>query len=205
MFPPHADPAGDCLLARVLVDQPWRAELPWPEGFAGGLAHRLDVSTSGAVWAADTVEELDTLRSWFASGRLRKTYRFVAAKDVPWHDHTVDRAIAHDKRRKRRMIVQRGVSTPHRGRWYPAHTELRRLDGRLWEAVITTGVMHQIRVHAAFVGLPLAGDRLYGGGETPPDAPQGATFLLHHVGLEGPGGVRTDPVAEPVWLRRWGR
>ena len=87
------------------------------------------------------------------------------------------------------MTCKRGVSTPHRGKWYPAHTRFRRLGkttdaGDLWEAVITTGVMHQIRVHAAFVGIPLRGDKRYGGG-TPQDPK--CPFLLHHVGLVGPG------------------
>ena len=182
-FPPHAEPGGDCVLARLLAADPARADQPWPDGFAGGIAHRLDVSTSGALLVADDPTELAAIRDAFAAGALTKTYRFVAARDVPWHAHTCDLPLAHDRRHARRMVVQRGASTPHRGRWYPAHTAFRRIDGALWEAVITTGVMHQIRVHAAFVGLPLAGDRLYGGGPTPEHAPPGATFLLHHDGL----------------------
>ena len=92
------------------------------------------------------------------------------------------------------MDVRRGQDTPHRGRWLPASTALRRVGAGgglgLWEAVITTGVMHQIRVHAAFVGLALAGDRLYGGGApldaaVVPGLPDGVPFLLHHVGLQG--------------------
>src|SRR5690606_11456797 len=58
VFPPHADPAGDCLLARLLAEEPWRAALPWPAGFDGGIAHRLDVSTSGAVLAASDPDAL---------------------------------------------------------------------------------------------------------------------------------------------------
>lgn len=197
-FPPHDDPTGDCVLSRLLSADPGRAEVAWPEGFAGGIAHRLDVSTSGALLVADDPAELARLREAFASRALTKTYRFVAARDVPWDTHTCELPIAHDRRRKRKMVVQRGADTPHRGAWYPTHTRFSRQGEHLWEAVITTGVMHQIRVHAAFVGLPLAGDRLYGGGPTPDDAPEGATFLLHHVGLEG-GGVKTAPVPWPGW------
>ena len=40
-----------------------------------------------------------------ASGRLRKTYRMIASRDVPWSENTVDLAVAHDRRHKRRMIV----------------------------------------------------------------------------------------------------
>lgn len=200
VFPRHGDPASDCVLSRVLLDEPWRADVPWPDGFAGGIAHRLDTSTSGALWIADGPDELQALRDAFASGSLRKVYRFRAARDVPWDTHRIERPLGHSRTHRGRMVVQRGASTPHRGRWYPARTAFRRLDGPLWEAVIDTGVMHQIRVHAAFVGLPLAGDRTYGGGDTPEDAPAGASFLLHHVGASG-AGFSTDPVPSPGWAR----
>jgi 23S rRNA-/tRNA-specific pseudouridylate synthase len=65
--------------------------------------------------------------------------------------------------------------------------------------VIVTGVMHQIRAHAAFVGLALTGDRRYGGRPTPDGFD--AEFRLHHVGLSGPGGLRTEPVPLPAWAR----
>jgi 23S rRNA-/tRNA-specific pseudouridylate synthase len=99
------------------------------------------------------------------------------------------------------MVVQRGHATPHRGAWHPAETRFRALGGDLLEATMSTGVMHQIRVHAAFLGVPLLGDALYGGGRPPDDAPDGLTFFLHHVGLTGPG-VATDPVPLPGWAAR---
>ena len=160
----------------------------WDPSFAGGLAHRLDTPTSGQVVSARSESDLVWIRGLFADGQLTKVYRFVSAADVPWDEHQTDRPIAHDKRKRSRMVVQRGNNTPHRGKWLPAHTRFRRLgsttDGaHLWEAVITSGVMHQIRVHAAFLGIPLRGDRRYGGG-VPTD--ETVPFLLHHLGLSGP-------------------
>ena len=150
----------------------------WPAGFDRGIAHRLDVPTSGALVVADDPDELEQIRAHFAERRLWKTYRLRVARDVSWDENSCDRPIAHDKRRRRKMIVQRGSNTPHRGRWLPARTWFRRVHGSLFEARMQTGVMHQIRVHAAFLGIPLRGDRLYGGGGD-------GAFLLHHVGLEG--------------------
>ena len=198
-FPPHGDAAGDCVLARLLLARPAQGAQRWPAHFEGGIAHRLDVPTSGMLIAARTPADLDWLRSLFSGGELRKRYLFATAKDVPWDTHTVVTPLAHDKRRKGRMIAQRGADTPHRGKWYPAHTEFRRMGDRmgpfsLWEATIVTGVMHQIRVHAASVGLALAGDRRYGGG-APLDP--GVPFLLHHLGLSGPG--LTPPVFPVPW------
>lgn len=184
VFPPHSDPSGDCLLSRSGLDA-----TEWDPAFSGGLAHRLDTPTSGQVISARSPSDLDWIRDLFASGQLTKVYRFVSATDVPWDAHHTDRAIAHDKRKRSRMVVQRGKNTPHRGKWLAANTRFRRVgmttDGaHLWEAVITTGVMHQIRVHAAFLGIPLRGDRRYGGGTPTDDA---VPFLLHHKGLSGPG------------------
>ncbi len=198
VFPPHDTPGGDCVLARLLAEEPARAGLAWPTGFEGGLLHRLDTSTSGAVAVADDPEDLAGLRELFAGRALAKRYLLLAARDVPWDEHVIDAPIGHHPKRRDRMVVRRGASTPHRGRWHEAETTFRRLAGRLWEVRMSTGVMHQIRVHAAFLGLPLVGDPIYGGGPTPADAPAGVTFFLHHAGFEG-GGVRTAPVPDPGW------
>lgn len=190
VFPLHSDPTAPCVLSRLLDDEPWRRGIDWPEGFAGGIAHRLDRHTSGAVLVADSVAELVAIREAFASRAFTKTYRLLSDGDVPWSDNRCERPIAHARRNRRRMVVQRGPRTAHRGRWYPADTRFRRLDGPLWEATIVTGVMHQIRVHAAFVGLVLRGDTLYGGGP-------GERFWLHHVGLSGPFTTTSRPL--PAW------
>jgi len=200
VFPPHKDPDGPSLHRWLLTHYPDQDQ-PFPRGFSGGLAHRLDTATSGVVLAARSPQDLDRARAAFAAGALHKTYRFLTHKSVTWSTHHVTTPVAHHPRRRDRMVPRRSAGTAHRGRWYPADTRLRQLDGALWEAVITTGVMHQIRVHAATVGLALTGDRLYGGGTRPPEgAPPEATFALHHVGLVG-GGLRSPVLAQPAW---WG-
>ncbi len=182
-----AKPSGVHTIPGVSDGLAGRSDVAWPEGFDGGLLHRLDRWTSGLIVAAKTTAAFERGRAAFASGELRKRYVFLTDREVPWTSTVVEHDLAHDKRRKARMVWRRGANTPHRGRWYPARTELRHLGGRRWEAVITTGVMHQIRVHAASAGLPLAGDKLYGGGGD-------GRFALHHVTINGwPGDV---PVLE---------
>lgn len=199
VLPRHHDEAADCLLARLVHEEPARAAVAWPEGFEGGIAHRLDVATSGAVAVADDPGELARLRRAFADKALRKTYLFWAARDVPWHTNRCDRALAHDRRRRARMVVQRSGSTPHRGRWMAAETWFTRVGGRLWQAEMRSGVMHQIRLHAAFLGIALLGDRLYGGGAAPDGWPSGRSFCLHHRGFVG-AGFQTSAVPDPDWL-----
>lgn len=202
-FPPHADPRGDCVLARLLESGWVEPNTAFPSGFAGGIAHRLDISTSGQLLVARTPAALDQLRSQFSDKVLTKRYLLWTRRAPRWTEHGCARPVAHDRRKKRRMVVQRGASTPHRGRWLPAETRFRvrgpAEGGWLIEASMHTGVMHQIRVHAGFLGIALAGDRLYGGGPLDRDHGPGVRFLLHHIGLKGPG-LHPPAVTPPA---RW--
>lgn len=197
VFPLHSDPESDCLLHRLLRERP-EQDADFPAGFEGGILHRLDISTSGIVLAARSSTVFPALRSLFTDKTLVKTYRFISRGDVPWSANEVTAPIAHDKRRRKRMVVQRSANTPHRGKWYPATTQFQRIGDRLWEATMRTGVMHQIRAHAAFVGLPLAGDPIYGGGPLP-EAPDGTLFALHHAQIRGPGLLPITADAPDWW------
>ena len=187
VFPPHAEPDGDCVLRRTLVYWPERAE-GWPPGFEGGIAHRLDNATSGLLVLARLPADLAAIRADFREGRLLKRYRFRSSAVAPFTEQVVTVPLAHHPRRADRMVWERGPRTAHRGRWYPAWTRFVHLDGRDWRAEIRTGVMHQIRVHAAFAGVPLDGDPIYG-------LPGTGPFLLHHEQIVGPGW--STVIAEP--------
>lgn len=181
---PRHDGQPGSAAERLLEQYPEQAEVSWPDGFDAGIVHRLDGATSGLLLAARSLQDLRYARQLFGSGDLRKRYRFLTNRTVAWKQHTISAPLAHDRKDRRKMVWQRGASTPHRGKWYPAHTELRRIGRRgdlhVWEAVITTGVTHQIRIHAASCGLALLGDRLYGG-----TAHSSGRFHLHHMQVHG--------------------
>ncbi len=207
-FPYRKDPSQPCVLDEILATFPAQKQ-DWPTGFEGGIAHRLDIPTSGQLLIARDSSQLKEIRQAFATKKLIKRYVFLTGKSVSWTKHQVGNAIAHHPKNKRKMVVQRGQSTPHRGKWYPAQTHFRYLASEpksetlhLWEAVMQTGVMHQIRLHAAFAGLALAGDRLYGGGATPSFFP--SDFALHHCGIQNSAWLVED-VPVPDWWPRWVR
>ncbi|MDM7958822.1 MAG: RluA family pseudouridine synthase [Synechococcus sp. WH 8007] len=73
----------------------------------------------------------------------------------------------------------------------------RRPEGCLVEVAIATGRPHQIRIHAAAIGAPLAGDPLYrpGGGANPQVLPGAAGYRLHAHRF-----VLQPPACEPLHL-----
>jgi len=159
-LPPHGNPDGDSLLARLRAAG-LAGEGDFPPGFDGGIAHRLDTLTSGFVVVARTAAALAAVREEWPM--LRKFYHFRSIGQVDFAVREITAPIANHARRADRVVVQRWPRERHRGRWIEAWTRLRRLRDEWWEAEIRTGVRHQVRAHAAFAGLPLAGDELYGG------------------------------------------
>lgn len=115
-----------------------------------GLVHRLDIETSGVMVFAKTQGAYLDLRRQFESHRtVGKTYLAVVHGSPRPKSGTVDEPVG----RERQSAV--------------THWEtLGRHDGiSLVEFKIDTGRMHQIRIHAASLGCPIVGDRLYGSAE----------------------------------------
>ena len=82
VFPPHKDPHGDCVLHRLLTLLPQQGEHQWPRGFQGGIVHRLDIPTSGALVIAKTPNGLAHWRRRFQQKELHKRYLFLTHKNV---------------------------------------------------------------------------------------------------------------------------
>ncbi len=115
-----------------------------------GVVHRLDIETSGVMVFAKTQGAYLDLRRQFESHRtVGKTYLAVVHGSPRPKSGTIDEPVG----RERQSAV--------------THWEtLGRHDGiSLVEFKIDTGRMHQIRIHAASLGCPIVGDRLYGSAE----------------------------------------
>lgn len=123
------------------------------------LAHRLDRETSGCLLVARNLTALRKLRAQFKRGTAEKRYFCLTQARM-----REDRILVEEPLQK----VERGgewmVEVAPEGK--PARTEFRLLEhyGRhsFIEALPMTGRTHQIRVHAAHLGLALAGDAKYG-------------------------------------------
>jgi tRNA pseudouridine32 synthase/23S rRNA pseudouridine746 synthase len=183
------------------------------------VVHRLDRGTSGVLLFARSAEAHRALNLAFDRGEPRKRY-LALVRGAPATERRVEIAIAP---------ARRGRMRPARAgdpRGKPATTVFRLLEAlpaRPWaggalalvEAFPETGRTHQIRVHLAAIGLPLAVDPDYGEA-APLLGPGGAPLIsrtpLHAARLElshpagGPLAIESpwpaDMVAAVEALRR---
>ena len=115
-----------------------------------GVVHRLDIETSGVMVFAKTQGAYLALRRQFESHRdVRKTYLAVLHGTPKPKSGTIDAPVGRDRLG---AVTHWQVLAAHNGI-------------SLVEFRIDTGRMHQIRIHAAGMGCPVAGDRIYGSAE----------------------------------------
>jgi 23S rRNA pseudouridine1911/1915/1917 synthase len=123
------------------------------------LVHRLDRGTTGVTVLARTRAAQAALLGEFREGRAEKEYLALCAGEPGADEMESSFALAADP-------AAPGKRRPD-PRGEPARTRfsvLRRLRGAaLIAAFPETGRTHQVRVHLAALGLPLAGDVRYGG------------------------------------------
>jgi 23S rRNA pseudouridine1911/1915/1917 synthase len=132
----------------------------------GGLVHRLDNGTSGALLVARNRGTFDKLRDAVRAGRIARRYEALVAGSLERRTE-IDTPIAHHAKNARKMIVGDAASAnPKRaGRAASTVVEPIRSIGEFTLVSIApkTGSRHQIRVHLASIGHPIVGDTLYGG------------------------------------------
>jgi 23S rRNA pseudouridine1911/1915/1917 synthase len=134
----------------------------------GGLVHRLDNGTSGALLIARNRGAFQKLREAIREGRIARRYEalVVGALDRKME---IDVPVAHHLKNPRKMVVgDPGSANPKRaGRNAMTIVEPVRRVGEftLVSVMPRSGSRHQIRVHLAHAGYPIVGDTLYGGPE----------------------------------------
>ena len=149
-------------------------------GIAGvarpGIVHRLDRDTSGLLIVARNDAAQAGVMAQLKARRVRKTYLALAQGSVGAAVGRIEAPIGRDPKDRKRMAVVtdgRKSVTGYRVRERFAAWTLLELD-------LVTGRTHQIRVHLAALGHPVAGDPVYGTG-TSRKGPDGLERLFLHA------------------------
>ena len=145
-----------------------RPEAPFLE-----LVHRLDRDTSGCLLIARRRSELRRLHALLRDGRIEKEYLALVVGDWQGGPRWIEAPLVKNRLQGGERVVRVAPDgRPARSRFEP----LARCGGFTLMCVkLDTGRTHQIRVHAAHAGHPLAGDEKYGDRE--------ANRRLRDVGL----------------------
>jgi len=124
------------------------------------LVHRLDRETSGCLLIAKTRTLLAGLHEALRAGAVRKTYLLLVKGTWSGGPRHVDERLSKRQLRSGERVVR---LDPDGQRAVTRFRALARAPlASLLEARLETGRTHQIRVHAASLGQPVAGDPKYG-------------------------------------------
>jgi RluA family pseudouridine synthase len=145
------------------------------------LFHRIDRDTSGICLLTRPGPVNAYLDQAFKAGTVEKEYLAVVKGSNRLEKRGVitARLDTHPHRRDRMVVVQRGGQHAET-RYEVVETLETGALVRLWPV---TGRAHQLRVHMQFMGAPILGDRLYGGGEK-----EALRLMLHAHKLVLPEG-----------------
>lgn len=124
-----------------------------------GIVHRIDKDTSGLLIVAKSDRAHQGLAEQIKDHSFTRVYEAVVCGRIKEYTGTVNAPIGRHEVQRKKMAVTSKNSKPAVTHYevlayYPGYTHLRlRLE---------TGRTHQIRVHMAYLGHPVAGDPVYG-------------------------------------------
>ncbi len=124
-----------------------------------GIVHRIDKDTSGLLIVAKNDTAHNSLAEQIKEHSFTREYRAVVYGNVKTDSGKLDAPIGRDPKNRQRMAIVYFNSKPA-----VTHYEvLERYEGFTYMKFrLETGRTHQIRVHMASIGHPIAGDPVYG-------------------------------------------
>ena len=151
-----------------------------------GIVHRLDKDTSGCLIVARNPDALTKLSEAFSERKTSKIYLALVWGHLARKEgEIVNRIGRHKVDRKKMAVLPNGGREARSAYRVIREGGVGEIPASLVEVRIYTGRTHQIRVHMAFLGHPVAGDAVYGGARKLPAPRQ----MLHAWKLSVPHPV----------------
>ncbi|MDR1628643.1 MAG: RluA family pseudouridine synthase [Oscillospiraceae bacterium] len=125
-----------------------------------GIVHRIDKDTSGLLLVAKNDFAHKSLAAQIKEHSFTREYFAVLCGNLKNDSGTVDAPLGRSPKDRKKQAV-RGLNARSAVTRYACVRRYKRFC--LVECTLETGRTHQIRVHMAYLGHPVAGDRVYGG------------------------------------------
>jgi len=128
-------------------------------------AHRLDKDTSGVLLLAKNENALKFLQKQFKERKVKKQYLALVVGNLKNKQGRIETLLgrAPKDRRKQKVYLSHDPQAQGKREAVTDYKVLQKFENYdLVEVELLTGRKHQIRTHFAYLGHPVAGDKLYG-------------------------------------------
>ena len=156
-----------------------------------GIVHRLDKETSGLIITARNLKTEKLLKSFFKKRAVKKYYLAVLDGVPPKTKGRIKTSVFRSSSNRKKFSASADLS---KGKKALSVYKVLKSNGKMSLVLfrIYTGRTHQIRLHAKFMGCPVAGDKIYG---------KKKTGLVKKAGLEKNTGL--EKTGMPLMLHAY--
>ena len=159
-----------------------------------GIVHRIDKDTTGSLVICKNDHAHENVAAQLKEHSIKREYIAIVTGVINEDHGTVDKPIRRSRTNRLKMAVDPD------GKRAVTHYEVISRSDRftLVRCRLETGRTHQIRVHMAYIGHPVAGDPLYGNGQKTPVETNGQALHAEILGLVHPRTGEYIEVKAPV-------